>query len=123
VGQEPVVGQRAKGLGGPRADVPPALEALGGLGGVFSLVQEAAEQGNLRISTNFEVHNLDPQGTNAEGAALHEEISEIMRRHGIDPDSGEVGSVDPRTMAEARREVEELLARRAADLGDGKAAG
>jgi hypothetical protein len=115
---QPIVGQQVSGLGDSGLDLQRGLGNIGGLGGLFSLIQQAAEHGNLQVSSNVEVLNLDPEGANPQGAALHDEISEIMRRHGIDPASGAVESVDASTMTEVRREVLEALSRRGVDVGD-----
>ena len=116
-GEQPVVGQRVSGLGDPGFDIQGGLEALGGLGGLLSIIQQAARQGNLQVSSNVDVEGLEPQTVNMQGTGLREEIFEIMRRHGIDPDSGQAQSVDASAMPRMQQEMLEALSRHGLNFG------
>jgi hypothetical protein len=78
---QPVVGQQFSGQPAGGVDVSGGFDisSLGGLAGLAEAMKQAAAQGNVTQSAQ----TLDLRGT-----GLREEIVEIMKRHGIDPESG-----------------------------------
>jgi hypothetical protein len=95
VGDQPVVGQQVSGLGGPGFDLG---TVLGG-----------------GIQINQAPQSIDM--SNVEG--LRGEIFEIMRRHGIDPETGVTDSVDASAMPQMQQEVLQALSRHGLDFGAG----
>jgi hypothetical protein len=94
---QPVVGQQVSGLGGPGFDFGTMLG------------------GGMQV-------NQMPQSIDAsEVEGLREEIMQIMRNHGIDPETGATGSVDASAMPQMQQEILQALSRHGLDFGAGGA--
>jgi hypothetical protein len=87
------------------------LSSLGGLAGLGEMVQQAAAQGNVEVDQSSQT--IDLRGTD-----LREEMVEIMKRHGIDPDSGAVpgSQIDASSMPQMQAEMLEALKRHGLDV-------
>jgi hypothetical protein len=97
LGDQPVVGQQVSGLGGPGLDLGTMLG------------------GGIQI-------NQMPQSIDASQVeGLREEIMQIMRNHGIDPETGATGSVDASAMPQMQQEILQALSRHGLDFGAGGA--
>jgi septum formation topological specificity factor MinE len=111
-GDEPVVGQQSSSP--PSAGVGGGFEVstLGGLAGLADAMKQAAAQGNTQVTQSSQT--LDLRGT-----GLREEIVEIMKRHGIDPDSGAVQGtqLNAASMPAMQVEMLEALKRHGIDTG------
>ncbi len=85
---QPVVGQQVGGAPGPsprsRADRPLAARPDDPVGDARGTTQTA----------NVTIEQGPSQTIDMRGSGLREEIFEIMRRHGIDPESGTASKVD-----------------------------
>jgi hypothetical protein len=53
------------------------------------------------------------------GSGLREEIFEIMRQHGIDPESGTASNVNAADYGDMQRQILEALGRHGLNFGDG----
>jgi septum formation topological specificity factor MinE len=94
---QPVVGQQISGLGGAGFDLGTMLG------------------GGIQI-------NQSPQSIDMSGVeGLREEIMQIMRNHGIDPETGATGSVDASAMPQMQQEILQTLSRHGLDFGAGSA--
>ena len=87
------------------------LEAIGGLAGLGSMLQQASAQGNIHVTQ--ESQTVDATGS----GALRDEIVGIMRQHGIDPESGAAQNVDASAYGDMQRQMLEALQRHGIDLG------
>jgi hypothetical protein len=97
VGDQPVVGQQVSGLGGPGFDLGTMLG------------------GGMQV-------NQMPQSIDASQVeGLREEIMQIMRNHGIDPETGATGSIDASAMPQMQQEIMQALSRHGLDFGAGSA--
>jgi hypothetical protein len=90
---------------GERAAVQPAAQA----GDLGEMIKQAVQQGNVQQSS---------QTIDMQGSGLREEIVEIMKRHGIDPETGATtGQIDAASMPGMQEEMLEALRRRGLDAG------
>jgi septum formation topological specificity factor MinE len=124
-GDQPVVGQQFS--------APPAagtsggfdVSSLGGLAGLADAMKQAAAQGNVTQSSQtsptthaaFAAKAAHPEALDLRGTGLREEIVEIMKRHGIDPDSGAMqgAQVNAASMPAMQAEMLEALKRHGID--------
>ena len=109
---QPVVGGQVSGaeLGGFGAQ-PGMAEGLAALSQLGPMVQRAMASGNIQVSVG------EPQTVDARGGDLGAELKEIMRSHGIDPESGATGNVDASAYGEMQKQMLEALARHGIDPG------
>jgi protein-tyrosine-phosphatase len=111
-GDQPVVGQQFSAP--PAAGTPGGFDvsSLSGLAGLADAMEQAAAQGNTEVTQSSQT--LDLRGT-----GLREEIVEIMKRHGIDPESGAVqgGQINAASMPAMQAEMLEALKRHGIDTG------
>jgi hypothetical protein len=108
---QPVVGQQFESA--PTAAAGGFdVSSLSGLAGFAEAMKQAAAQGDAQVTQSSQT--LDLRGT-----GLREEIVEIMKRHGIDPDSGAVqgGKIDAASMPAMQAEMLEALKRHGIDTG------
>ena len=101
---QPVVGEQVSDGGG--AEV--AGLDLSNLG---SMVQAAIDSGNVTIEQG------PSQAIDMRGTGLREEIFEIMRQHGIDPESGTSSNVNAADYGDMQRQILEALSRHGLDFG------
>jgi protein-tyrosine-phosphatase len=89
------------------------VSSLEGLAGLAETLKQAAQQGNVDVTQSSQT--LDLRGT-----GLREEIVEIMKRHGIDPDSASVqgAQINAASMPGMQAEMLEALKRHGIDAGD-----
>lgn len=109
---QPVVGQQFSG----QVTAPSSIDvsSLGGLAGLAEAMKVAASQGNAEVTQSSQT--LDLRGT-----GLREEIVEIMKRHGVDPESGAMQGTqfDASSMPAMQAEMLEALKRHGIDTGSG----
>jgi hypothetical protein len=103
---QPVVGQPVSDGGGAQ---------VGGLdlSNLGSMIQTAIDQGNVMIEQG------PSQAIDMRGTGLREEIFEIMRQHGIDPESGTAGNVNAADYGEMQQQILDALSRHGLDFGAG----
>jgi septum formation topological specificity factor MinE len=111
-GDEPVVGQQFSSPASAGAAGGFDVSSLSGLAGLADAMKQTAAQGNTQVPQSSQT--LDLRGT-----GLREEIVEIMKRHGIDPDSGAVQGtqVNAASMPAMQAEMLEALKRHGIDTG------
>lgn len=112
----PLAPSPAPGEGAAEAEAD-ALGAAGvdlaQLGQIGVMIAQAARQGNIQV------HVGEPQEINLRGGAeLGEEIKDIMRRHGLDPDT-QTADVDASQLPAMQREILDALTRQGIDLAPG----
>jgi septum formation topological specificity factor MinE len=111
-GDEPIVGQQFSGR--PAAGTPAGFDvsSLSGLAKLADAMRQAAAHGSPQVTQSSQT--LDLRGT-----GLREEIVEIMKRHGIDPDSGAVQGtqLNAASMPAMQAEMLEALKRHGIDTG------
>ena len=109
---QPVVGKQVSGAEftgfGDAAGMAGGLAALNQLG---PMIQNAMESGNVQVSID------QPRQIDASGTGLGDEIKEIMRRHGIDPDGGQSASINAADYGGMQQEMLAALARHGIDPG------
>lgn len=107
------IGQQVEHRGAGDIDLT-GLAGLGNLGAIVGAIGEAARTGN------FQVVQQQAQQAQAGGTELRERIFSVMRRHGIDPETGQVdGEVSD--AAGLNQEIMEAL--ESAGLGFGQPGG
>lgn len=110
---QPVVGRQVSEGGISAAGSPfGALEGLAGLSGLAPMIEEAIKAGNAQVRIG------EPRRIDAGSTGLGEEIKAILRRNGIDPDSGSA-SINAADYDDVQRELLQALARHGIDLGMG----
>ena len=110
---QPVVGQQVSGGGMPAGfnvqgmDIGDTFAMLSQIG---PMIQQAMASGNVQITQG------EPQVINARGTELGEQIKEIMRQHGIDPESGQVNAQgDANTYMQMQQQILQTLAQHGID--------
>jgi hypothetical protein len=103
---QPVVGQPVSDGGGTE---------VGGLdlSNLGSMIQAAIDSGNVTIEQGPS-QTIDMRGT-----SLREEIFEIMRQHGIDPETGAAANVNAADYGDMQRQILEALSRHGLNFGTG----
>jgi len=94
------IGQPVQGAGpaAPGFD----LASLGGMGAVLQQMQQA--QGGITIDLSQGQQSIDASNTE-----LGEQMKEVMRKYGIDPETGASGNVDPSQMLAMQQEMMQLM--------------
>jgi hypothetical protein len=103
---QPVVGRQ---VGDAQAFTDGQID-LSNLG---SMIQSAIDSGNVTIEQG------PSQTIDMRGSGLREEIFEIMRQHGIDPESGTASNVNAADYGDMQRQILEALGRHGLNFGDG----
>ena len=107
-----VVGRQVGG-GAPQFNMPgmDVTDTLALLGQIGPMIPQAIATGNAQISVG------EPQVINARGTELGDQIKDIMRQHGIDPDSGQVNAQpgDTNTYLQMQQQILQALARHGID--------
>jgi hypothetical protein len=95
------IGQPVQGAG----QVMPSFDiaGLGGMGALFEQMQQA--QAGITIDISHSQHSIDTSNTE-----LGEQIKDVMRKYGIDPETGATGNVDPSRMIAMQQEMMQLIA-------------
>jgi len=121
---QPVVGQQVAGGGGgldlssASLQAPGLMESLGALTQLGPLIQQAMAEGNVTVTRG------PTQTVNLRGSPLGDEIREIMREHGIDPEGqGQSGqSIDAAGFGDMQLQILAALAEHGVDAtGSGTA--
>jgi hypothetical protein len=110
---QPVIGQQVGG-GGPQFNMPgmDVTDTLSLLTQIGPMIQQAIASGNVQVTQGA------PQVINARGTELGEQIKEIMRQHGIDPESGQVnGQGDPSSYMQMQQQIMETLGQHGINTG------
>jgi hypothetical protein len=101
---QPVVGRQ---VGDAQAFADGQID-LSNLG---SMIQSAIDSGNVTIEQG------PSQTIDMRGSGLREEIFEIMRQHGIDPESGTASNVDASDYGDMQRQILEALSKHGLNFG------
>ena len=108
---QPVVGQQigggAPGMPANLGELPGMLESMQALSSLGPMIQQAMAQGNV---TQEAAQTIDIRGSER-----GEEIRDIMRRHGIDPDGGATGQIDASAMPAMQQQILEALGKHGID--------
>lgn len=107
-GQPVVGGQIAGGEfgSGDLGELQGGVEALAALSQLGPMLQQAMTSGNIQVQVG------EPQTIDARGTGLGDEIREIMKSHGIDPESGSSNqNVDPNAVGTMQQEILAALAK------------
>jgi septum formation topological specificity factor MinE len=128
-GDEPVVGQQFSSPPSAGAAGELDVSSLSGLAGLADAMKQAAAQGNTQVTQSsptsptahaaFAAKAAHQQSLDLRGTGLREEIVEIMKRHGIDPDSGALqgAQLNAASMPAMQAEMLEALKRHGIDTG------
>jgi hypothetical protein len=109
---QPVVGQQVSGAEfGGFTGAPGMAEGLAALSQLGPMIEQAMKTGSPQVSVG------EPQEIDASSSALGDEIKEIMRRHGIDPDGGQSASINAADYEGMQQEMLAALARHGIDPG------
>ena len=95
------IGQPVQGAGQaiPSFDVA----GLGGMGALFEQMQQA--QAGITIDISQSQQSIDASNTE-----LGEQMKAVMRKYGIDPETGATGSLDASRMIAMQQEMMQLIA-------------
>jgi hypothetical protein len=119
-GLDPSQQVRAEGSGGPSAfdTTPPAQSGQAAdvdwaqLAQIGPMIQRAIQSGNVQIS-HGEPQSIDLRGS----GELRDQIMEIMRQHGIDPQAGTAQQFDVSQMPAMQQQILDALSQAGVDLG------
>jgi hypothetical protein len=113
---QPVVGRQ---VGGDQlssvefGDMPGMADGLAALSQLGPMIEKAVAEGNVQIEQGGS-QTIDMRGT-----GLREEIFEIMRQHGIDPETGAAANVNAADYGDMQRQILEALSRHGLNFGTG----
>jgi septum formation topological specificity factor MinE len=109
---QPVVGQQFDSAPAAGAGGGFDVSSLSGLAGLADAMKQAAAQRDAQVTQSSQT--LDLRGT-----GLRDEIVEIMKRHGIDPESGAMqgAQFNAASMPAMQAEMLEVLKRHGIDTG------
>ena len=106
------------------SNLPGTLESMQSVAALGPMIQQAMAQGNVQQNPDGSIEiqagdvNIQQdaaQTIDMRGSALGDEIRDIMRQHGIDPDGGATGQIDASAMPAMQQQILEALGRHGID--------
>lgn len=114
---QPVVGAQVGGgtpdFASMSMQAPGLMESLEALSELGPALQKAIAEGNVTIQQG------ESQVLELGGTGLREQIFEIMKQHGIDPDGGVTTNIDAGAHGDMQKQILQALTQHGLDFGAG----